>query len=573
MRCCIIIVPVILTVLVCLPHPLLKTLGADDRAEPAAAAAVEGPPDVAWIDPAAFVPEPLARPIDAYFLDIPLEAAMQEIRESVGMPVLIDHEALSDQGLNSLSPVRIEAVQTPAYQILDRMLETVQGVPLAWLVRDGMLHITTQEHADESLVRQAHAVADLLAAGFPMNGIVEAIQNQTEGPWYRLDGIGGEITSFGDEVMIRQTDRVHREVAALLAALRAEGRERRIISADVDARIEAVLGRPFQARFEDRALADVVASINEQTGADLQLDVPALSDEGIDGDAGVTAMLPELPLRVALEYVLESVGGVPCTVVRQDGRLLVTTREIARERLENVVYDLRDIIGDDPSGPPAFVDILYTQTSGPWFHADGIGGTVVFPVPWLAIVRQNAECQSEVRNLIADLRRTAARVGEERAPGAANVFDPQLEVHYYQLDAETVDDLLRTLPDLVAADTWASTVTPEGEVLPLNPEGVGTLRKVANGRRVVQVPVPAAQQARVADEREEVGDVPSVPPVSDVLVIPQATLIIRHSRHVHIQIAEELEKIVGSSRSDFINSGESYQFRVQRGLGFSGGFY
>jgi hypothetical protein len=113
-------------------------------------------------------------------------------------------------------------------------------------------------------------------------------------------------------------------------------------------------------------------------------------------------------------------------------------------------------------------------------------------------------------------------------------------------------------------------VTPAGEVLPLNPDGVGTLRKVANGRRAVHAPKAPNQQAQAADEGENVDDDPTTP---DVLVIPQTTLIIRQSRHVHMQVAAELQKIVGSSRADFISSGEPHQFRTEGGFGFSGGIY
>ena len=95
-------------------------------------------------------------------------------------------------------------------------------------------------------------------------------------------------------------------------------------------------------------------------------------------------------------------------------------------------------------------------------------------------------------------------------------------------------------------------------------------RKIANGRRVVHVPEAPIQQGRVGGEEEDIIDDPATP---DVLVIPQATLIIRQRRHVHVQIADELQKIVGSSRADFISSGEPYQFRTQGGFGFSGGFY
>ena len=63
--------------------------------------------------------------------------------------MLIDYEALFVP-TRRISPVTVNAVQTPAYQILDRMLETVQGVPLAWMVRDGMLRVTTQRSRQDT---------------------------------------------------------------------------------------------------------------------------------------------------------------------------------------------------------------------------------------------------------------------------------------------------------------------------------------------------------------------------------------------------------------------------------------
>jgi hypothetical protein len=40
-----------------------------------------------------------------------------------------------------------------------------------------------------------------------------------------------------------------------------------------------------------------------------------------------------------------------------------------------------------------------------------------------------------------------------------------------------------------------------------------------------------------------------------------------------VQIADELRKIVGSPRADFISSGQVYQFQTQGDFGFGGGFY
>ncbi len=60
------------------------------------------------------------------------------------------------------------------------------------------------------------------AAGADFDGAIELLQNETEGPWQDLDGIGGTMDQYPPSLsmVVRQTDRVHRQVEDMLNRLR-----------------------------------------------------------------------------------------------------------------------------------------------------------------------------------------------------------------------------------------------------------------------------------------------------------------------------------------------------------------
>ncbi len=548
------------------PAPRDAQAQQDADAVPAEAAAENEPaatvdvPEIVWIDPAQFVPEPLARSIDVELLEVPLDEALHEIAGQIQVPLLIDVQGLNDQGLAIDELVTVQAAKEPAFQVLDRLLDLVGGVPLACTFETGILHVTTKEIYDERLTTLSYNVSDLLNVGYDSNSLVDLIQNETTGPWFDLDGIGGTISDFGKMLTIRQTASVQREAAALLDALRTPGLERRLISEAVDRKLQAQLSQPIAVEYVDVPLVDVVADINDRCGTNLRLDLPELENEGITADHPVTITLPERPLHVVLDYLFRYVPGLRVSLVWLHGELVITPRSVGGELLVPVVYEVSSIVQGDRDAMAGLIELIQHQTEGPWFDTDGIGGTISAPVPDVMVVRQTAEMQEEVRQIISIQRSAASRPQSN----AAELVEAQqsTEVRYYRLDADTVNDLLQSLPELVAPGTWASTSTVDGEPVQLTPGGIGTLRKVASGRRVFEVaPMSTLQGVGGSDST---GNVAS----SELIVIPQATLIVKHKRSVHREVQRELRSLATPPQGDFIADD-----RTGGGFGFQGGFF
>lgn len=525
-------------------------IGAED--EPAATAAV---PEVVWIDPTEFVPEPMARPVDLDAVETPLDEVLHQVAGQIDVPVLLDVQALVDQGLTLDTPVTARAEQESAILVLDRILERVGGVPLAWFLEDDILQITTKEIADETLLTIPYDVTDLLRHGYSRESLVEALQNQTAGPWFDLDGIGGTISEFGDLLTIRQTHAIHREVATLLEALRNRGLERRMISRESDRRMAELLSCTLAVEYIETPLEDVIADINERCGATIRLDPHSLGDQGIALDHPVTITLPERPLRVVLECIFKYVPGLDCKVVWRHGELVVVTQEVASEELETVVYEVSDIVQGDIDGSAALVAVIQNETAGPWFDLDGIGGTISTPVPDIFVVRQTTAVHEGIQQIISVQRSAAARSTD--SAGALALERQKPEVRYYRLDAETAEDLLESLPKLVAPGTWGSTVTANGNEVQLSQDGIGSIRKISSGRRVLHVTHKTTEGSTAA--------------VSELLVIPQATLVISHTRSAHRDIQSELRRIVSQQPGDFVTDDPGMGFFGGGGFGGSGG--
>jgi hypothetical protein len=92
---------------------------------------------------------------------------------------------------------------------------------LTWILRDGVLWITTADRADEQQKTAVYDVRDLCRNQEEADELAGAIQKQTAGPWSDIDGTGGTLAFPRTGTMVvRQTERVLREVRDLLARYR-----------------------------------------------------------------------------------------------------------------------------------------------------------------------------------------------------------------------------------------------------------------------------------------------------------------------------------------------------------------
>ena len=111
-----------------------------------------------------------------------------------------------------------------------------------------------------------------------------------------------------------------------------------------DEKIEEALNSPLLGtglQFNDVPLEQVVASLRDQYGIEVQIDTPALDDISLDPQEPVTADYRGISLRSALRLMLSQ---LQLTYVIRDEVLMITTPEEAETELVVKVYPVADLV-------------------------------------------------------------------------------------------------------------------------------------------------------------------------------------------------------------------------------------
>ncbi len=137
-----------------------------------------------------------------------------------GLTVLIDEERLSESGIGRDEEVSGWIRNLPLRDNLELLLANVGGVELTYLHKNGVLWITTIEHAEEVLETVLYEVRHL-GKNLPAEDVRDVIQSSTSGPWFAIDGLGGTVDVIPGGLVIRQTQKVHREIDQLIEQLEA----------------------------------------------------------------------------------------------------------------------------------------------------------------------------------------------------------------------------------------------------------------------------------------------------------------------------------------------------------------
>ena len=284
------------------------------------------PDEPRTIDPAQFVPEPLGKPVTVEFVETPLSEVAAWIRDELGYPVLLDEQNLREQGMLPSDPVTERLADAPPYLLLNRL----QTIGIHWFVEAGILHLTTGEIADDHISTEQYVIGDLLDAGYEEHAIREVIANETSGPWFDLDGIGGSIQILGDVLFVRQRYHVQREVAAVLEALRRHGRMTLLLEPPQNLVLRDKLAINVTADFDRIPLVDAIENLAAQVDADMRIDLTALRDQNLRDRQPVSLQLSGRPLSTTLDVLL---SGLDLTYLVQDGVIWITAKVIADERM------------------------------------------------------------------------------------------------------------------------------------------------------------------------------------------------------------------------------------------------
>ncbi len=148
------------------------------------------------------------------FEETPLNDVVVHLREALGIPVRLDLRALDEAGLDPHAPITA-AVQDVS---LGAALRTILGgLDMAYVVRDEQLVLTTRDGAEQVLSLASYPIP-LTDDGASLARLITAtVAPET---WGAVGGPGMiELDTCATRLAVSQTERVHEQVADLLAAM------------------------------------------------------------------------------------------------------------------------------------------------------------------------------------------------------------------------------------------------------------------------------------------------------------------------------------------------------------------
>jgi hypothetical protein len=160
----------------------------------------------------------LAKPTTVEFLDLPLEDCLTFLKEYHNVNVWLDKVSLTDAGVALDQPITLKLAGVTLESVLHLLLEPAQ---LEWLVQDEVLKITTKSWADKHPETRTYDIHNLIEAGHKHEDLIAAITKCIEpASWSGKEATAG-ISHTGGVLVIRQSQRVHSEIAHLLEELDA----------------------------------------------------------------------------------------------------------------------------------------------------------------------------------------------------------------------------------------------------------------------------------------------------------------------------------------------------------------
>lgn len=485
------------------------------------------------IDPAMVMPAKLAVSATVDLSDSSLREVIEWLRTEQGLVVLTDNNALAAAGVQSGEPISDRLDNAPIYLLLNRL----RASGLAWYFEDDILHITSVEAAEGHLTTIPYNLGDLLDAGYDTDDLGQVIENAVAPDSWETVGGRGVLSFLGDVMFLRHTGDVHRQVEALLAALRKHSRRTFILDPPQHLMLRQKLNDNVTVAFEDTPLDTAVAELGDQLQIDIRLDLPALRDIRVRERQPVTLKLTDRSLKTVLQALVMDFG---LTWVLRDGVLWITSAETAEAFLKTAVYDVRDLCRDD-SESRALREAVMSQTNADSWDEVGGPGSIEFAQPGTLVVSNTETVHMAVLELL-ETYRAALRNSKPRDRHAE---DPnELITTYYRLHSIVAMDLSAWLPKLVEPDSW---------VINGKPEAKGTVMLVSSTPDLFSAD---GQLARFATKDAEKAPMQTV-------VVARSTLIIHQTRAVHDKVAELIRRV---------ESGDAPANDGLGGLGGGGGF-
>ncbi len=281
--------------------------------------------------------EKLKDNVSVDFEDTPLETAVRQLAEVAGADIRLDIAALRDTGIRERTPVTL--------RLEDRSLETVlQAVvldlELTWVIRDGVLWITSFEESEDCLKTAVYDVRDLCRDADETDALISAITSQAEpDSWYEVGGVGRILDAKPGILVISHREQVHQNVLQLLETYRSALRS----------------SKPRQRRGDDPAeVITVYYRLHANVARDLSTALPLLvqpdswkSEQHPEapGTILVVSSVPELSEVVDTDRKAEESGQSLAALFSERSVLIVQQTRAVHKEISEIIARVRS--GDD----------------------------------------------------------------------------------------------------------------------------------------------------------------------------------------------------------------------------------
>jgi hypothetical protein len=481
--------------------------------------------------------------VDVDFDNTPLRDAVKFLSDKAGVPIQFPDWLVQEEGITTEEPVTLRLRHKPVRLVLNYILSDFD---LTWMIEDAKLVITVEgcpwpselriynvrkllakvpdfynknvglrfRHlSEEYVIKESDKVSRFFGGGNQITSatiekehwLLPALRNLTSGPWFEDEGTGGVATVVNDLLIVRQTKHVQQEVPAILqlfenfvdGKLNHKAVQLRPIGYlfEDDAEARRNLRKPISVKFDEIPLNTAINIIAEKVDVSVVIMVAALAEDGIEIDEKVTFKAEKQKAGEILTQLLEPRG---CVIHIVEGVLEITT-EIdsgSHSPLSYIAFDVRDLlkVGFTQS---ELQQHIQSETSGPWYDDEGIGGTLNIPFPGLMVIRQTQRVHAETASLLRKLRKkNASGVQIEwTRPSPDNQFVTRL---FAMPDKQTANEIAQALPKLILTESWES-AGGAGTI-----QVIGTtmaIRQTEQNQRIVEQMIDQIQKYRRYYER------------------------------------------------------------------------
>ena len=161
----------------------------------------------------------LQKNVNVDFQATPLESAVQELAERVKTDARLDVAALQAARIRERVPITLKLEGRSLETVLQAMALELE---LTWLIRDGVIWITSSEVADAYRRTAVYDVRDLCQDGGETKALIDAITSQAApDSWSDVGGDGEIEFAVPGVIVITQGERLHQQVLSLIETYRS----------------------------------------------------------------------------------------------------------------------------------------------------------------------------------------------------------------------------------------------------------------------------------------------------------------------------------------------------------------